>query len=89
MSDNKHYDYFDREITMDAQVVFTAPKYRHLVTGTVYGFTPKCVRVKYLNDWNYGTKGCEQTYLSDPSFLVLAPDELQPKSENAYVDEKL
>jgi len=32
-------------------VVFNPPKYKGLVTGTIVGFTPKMIKVKYSAAW--------------------------------------
>ena len=52
------------------RVVFIAPRYRSLAIGEVISFTPKFVRVAYMNTWNYGTPGLYCELLQDSKQLV-------------------
>lgn len=63
-------DFFGQELNIGDEVAVVAKNYRHLVMGTVVGFTPKCVRVKYMNTWNYGPKGLETDFITDSKFLI-------------------
>ena len=64
-------DFLGKEINIGDQVVLTAPRYRHFVKATVIAFTPKQVRVEFLNTWNYGPPGRLQEYLGSPDFLIV------------------
>jgi hypothetical protein len=44
-------DIVKQELTVGNMVVFNPPKYKGLVTGTVIGFTPKMIKVKYSAFW--------------------------------------
>ena len=63
-------DFLGKELELHDEVVFTAPSYRHLVKGKIIAFTPKKVRIEYINDWNFHKS--VQEYLSEPNFLILA-----------------
>jgi hypothetical protein len=65
-----HHDFFGRELAIGDTVALTAPSYRHLVEAEVYAFTPKGVRVRYKNTWNFGAEGHVQEYLAAPDFLI-------------------
>jgi len=60
-------DVFGNDLEIGDTVAFYAPNYRSMTTGEVIAFTPKQVRVKYRNTWNYSGEGLEQTYLNYPS----------------------
>jgi hypothetical protein len=51
-------DFLDRELAIGDSVIVVAPGYRHLVLARVISFTPKQVRVGFMNTWNYGDGGC-------------------------------
>lgn len=68
-------DYFGNELHIDDEVAFYAPDYRRFATGTVVDFTPQKVRVKYMNTWNFPSKGQEETYLAYPNMLIRKPPE--------------
>ena len=63
-------DYFGKELEVGDEVAFYAPGYRMFTTGTIIDFTPKQVRVTYLNTWNYGKDGSKQTYLAYPNMFI-------------------
>jgi len=44
-------DIVKQELAVGNMVVFNPPKYKGLVTGTVVGFTPKMIKVKYSAAW--------------------------------------
>lgn len=57
-------DVFGNELYIGDTVAFYTPGYRSMVTGEVIAFTPKQVRVRYRNTWNYSEPGLESTYLN-------------------------
>jgi hypothetical protein len=59
-----YIDVFGNTLELGDTVAFYAPSYRVMVTGEVISFTPKQVRVKYFNTWNYSGSGYEETYLN-------------------------
>jgi len=64
-------DFLGNDLALGDEVVLTAPNYRHFVKAKVIKFTPKKVRVEYLNTWNFPSgNGLRLEYLSDPEFLV-------------------
>jgi len=63
-------DYFDNQLNLGDEVAFYAPGYRQYTTGTIIAFTPKQVRVEYMNTWNYGTPGFQKTYLAYPDMFI-------------------
>jgi len=63
-------DFFGNELAIDDEVAFYAPGYRMFTIGTIIAFTPKQVRVAYVNTWNYGEPGHEDTYLSYPDAFI-------------------
>jgi hypothetical protein len=67
-------DYFGNELNIGDQVAFYAPDYRMFTTGTIIKFTPQQVRVSYLNTWNYGKEGSEQTDLGYPKMFIKKPE---------------
>lgn len=67
-------DYFGSELNIGDTVAFYAPGYRHFTTGTVIAFTPKQVRVEYMNTWNYGGAGSRYEYLAYPKMFIRKPE---------------
>ncbi len=65
-----HKDFLGKELLMGDTVILIAPKYRHLVQAKVIEFTPKNVRVEFVNTWNYGPGGDIQEILQGGSQLV-------------------
>lgn len=63
-------DFLGQNISVGDSVVTTPKNYRGLVKATVVAFTPKKVRVRYTNTWNYGPKGREEDFLTPPESLV-------------------
>lgn len=63
-------DYFGAPLALGDVVAFYAPGYRMFTTGTVTAFTPKQVRVAYLNTWNFGAPGFPSTYLAAPNMFI-------------------
>jgi phosphosulfolactate synthase (CoM biosynthesis protein A) len=53
-------DIVKQELTVGNMVVFNPPKYKGLVTGTIVGFTPKMIKVKYsdygVSSWVDGVR---------------------------------
>ena len=47
-------DFVGVPLSLGDSVIFIAPRYRHLVVGKIVAFTPKNVRVSYINTWNFG-----------------------------------
>jgi hypothetical protein len=68
-------DFLGKELAIGDIVVLTAPKYRHFTKATVIAFTKQKVRVSYINNWNF-SRGYEDTYLSEPDFLVKIEEKL-------------
>lgn len=64
-------DYFGQKLAVGDKVAFCRPQYRDLVTGTITGFTPKKVRVKYQVGWT--TSEYLDDYLGEPSFFIKHP----------------
>jgi hypothetical protein len=50
-------DFLGRDLAIGDSVIVMAPNYRHFVLARVIAFTPKQVRVSFLNTWNYGKEG--------------------------------
>lgn len=63
-------DFLGRELELGDSVIIIAPSYRHLVLARVIGFTPKNVRVAYMNDWNFGAPGFYKELLQIGSQLT-------------------
>lgn len=59
-------DFLGKELEIGDLVVVTEPKYRNLVKAKIVAFTPKKVRIEYRS-----YLGHNDTYLSEPDFLVL------------------
>lgn len=66
-----HRDYIGRELKPGDAVVMTTPSYSSICIGTVVEFTPKKVRVKFMNTWNY-SKPTEFTILVESKTLYKA-----------------
>ena len=64
-------DFLGNELSINDTVAFTAPSYRHLAVGKIVAFTPKKVRIEYMNTWNHQPPGYKSEYLSEPDFLIL------------------
>lgn len=63
-------DFFGNELNVGDTVAFYAPGYRMFTTGEVLEFTPKQVRVGYVNTWNFGKDGKKMTYLGYPNMFI-------------------
>ena len=63
-------DFIGIQLSLGDSVILIAPRYRSLVVGKIIAFTPKNVRVAYLNDWNFGKPGRYDEILQDSSQLV-------------------
>lgn len=63
-------DFLKQDLSVGDDVVMVAPHYRMLTKGKIIKFTPKKVRVQYINDWNHSKPGTVLEYLSEPEFLV-------------------
>lgn len=50
-------DFLGRDLELGDSVIIMAPGYRHFVLARVIKFTPKQVRVSFLNNWNFGSPG--------------------------------
>lgn len=55
-------DFLGKQLFEGDDVVTTPKNYRGLVKAKVVGFTPKQVRVVYINNWNYGNPGREEHF---------------------------
>jgi hypothetical protein len=60
-------DVFGNDLEIGDTVAFYAPGYRSMCKGIIIAFTPKQVRVEYMNTWNYSSPGHKFTYLNYPS----------------------
>lgn len=49
-------DKLGNELKIGDEVIFIAPGYRMLVVGKITSFTPKMLKIEYINDWNYTSK---------------------------------
>lgn len=63
-------DILDQELAVGDDVITTPKNYRGLVKAKIVGFTPKKVRVVYMNTWNYGHPGRDEDFLTPPDTLV-------------------
>ena len=63
-------DYFGNELSIGDRVAFYASNYRSFTTGTIVKFTPKQVKVEYINNWNYAEPGVSMTYLAYPNMFI-------------------
>lgn len=59
-------------LSIGDEVIFPTPQYRGLCKGKIIAFTPKQIRISYLNTWNYGNPGLEKTYLTSSQEVVKA-----------------
>ena len=66
-------DFFGQELNIGDIVAVEAKNYRHLTEAEIVEFTPKKVRVQYLNTWNYGKDGRLQQLLTYPLTLIKKP----------------
>lgn len=66
-------DFFGNILAIGDEVAFCRPNYRGLTRGKIIAFTPKQVRVTYMNTWNYGKPGREETYLTYSGDLIKCP----------------
>jgi hypothetical protein len=63
-------DFLGRPLELGDSVIIIAPRYRSLVLARIIGFTPRNVRVCYMNTWNYGKDGLYEELLQSPGQLV-------------------
>ena len=63
-------DFFGYELAVGDRVAFILNGYRDLVVARIVAFTPKQVRVSYVNTWNYGTPGRPDETLRHPKTLI-------------------
>jgi hypothetical protein len=63
-------DFLGRELAIGDSVIVIAPNYRHFVLARVIQFTPKQIRVSFMNTWNYGPEGHYTELLQSPSQLT-------------------
>lgn len=66
-------DFLGNTLEIGDEVVTTPKNYRGLVRAKVVAFTPKQVRVVYMNTWNYGLPGREENFLTGAGSLVKIP----------------
>ena len=63
-------DFVGNELSLGNSVVLMAPQYRMFVVGKIIAFTPKNVRVAFINTWNFGPSGRYSEVLQDSTQLV-------------------
>lgn len=63
-------DFIGRELEIGDSVIVIAPNYRHFVLARIIQFTPKQVRVSFMNTWNYGGEGRYTELLQSPQQLT-------------------
>lgn len=63
-------DFLGSTLEVGDRVVVTPKNYRGLVKAEVIAFTPKQVRLRYKNTWNYGRPGEDEEYLVYPASVV-------------------
>jgi len=63
-------DFFNNELAVGDRVAFIPNGYRDLAVATIVAFTPKQVRVSYVNTWNYGLPGRPDETLRHPKTLI-------------------
>jgi hypothetical protein len=63
-------DFLGRELELGDSVIVVAPGYRHFVLARVIHFTPKQVRVSFMNTWNHSGDGYYTELLQGPSQLT-------------------
>ena len=71
-------DFLGNTLEIGDEVVLTAPQYRHFTKATIIAFTPKKIRVEYMNTWNHQAPGYRSEYLSEPDFLILCKKKVWP-----------
>ena len=62
-------DFLGRDLELGDSVIVIAPGYRHFVLARVIAFTPKQVRVSFMNTWNF-SDGYYTELLQGPSQLT-------------------
>lgn len=68
-------DFFGSKLEVGDEVAITPHGYKHLVLGTVVTFTPKMVKVSYMQeDYRYG--GCP---VRSPVMILRNPTEVVKK----------
>ena len=50
-------DLFEQTLAVGDVVAFIPPNYRELAKGRIISFTPKQVRISYINTWNFSAPG--------------------------------
>jgi hypothetical protein len=63
-------DFVGKTLAIDDSVIFIAPTYRMFVVGKIIKFTPKNVRVAFMNTWNFGKPGRRDEILQDAKQLI-------------------
>ena len=63
-------DFLGIELALGDSVIIIAPSYRHFVLARVIKFTPKQVRVAFMNTWNFAKPGHYTELLQSPSQLT-------------------
>lgn len=63
-------DFINHELALGDSVIVIAPNYRHFVVAKIIHFTPKQVRVAYMNTWNHSSPGYYTELLQYPSQLI-------------------
>ena len=63
-------DFLGRDLELGDSVIVIAPNYRHFVLARVIQFTPKQVRVSFMNTWNFGSEGYYTELLQSPKQLT-------------------
>lgn len=63
-------DFFGNELSVGDLVAFIPNGYRDLERARILAFTPKQVRISYVNTWNYGPPGRPDETLRYPTTLV-------------------
>jgi hypothetical protein len=63
-------DFLGRTLELGDSVIVIAPGYRHFVLARVIHFTPKQVRVSFMNTWNFSGDGYYTELLQGPSQLT-------------------
>ena len=63
-------DFLGRTLELGDSVIVIAPGYRHFVLARVIHFTPKQVRVSFMNTWNFSGEGYYTELLQGPGQLT-------------------
>lgn len=63
-------DFFGNELSVGDLVAFIPNGYRDLARARILAFTPKQVRISYVNTWNYGSPGQPVETLRYPTTLI-------------------